>query len=296
MMEVFDEATLRKLDQLTLAAGRVRAGVMKGERRSSKRGTSVEFADYRDYARGDDLRRLDWNVFARLERPIVKLLEEEEDLALHLLLDVSDSMDWPNGESRLNKLHYALRLAGALAYIALQTGDQVSVALLSSSGDREWGPYRGRQTIMSLLHFLDSGQASGITDLNLALANYTMRARRPGLCFLISDLFSPAGYEVGLNSLLARGYEVGVIQLLSPDEAEPSHAGDVKFVDVETQEEAEVSLDGSILALYRQRLDDWRNDIAAHCAGRDIHYVPVVTDLPWEKLVLQILRAKGLIT
>jgi uncharacterized protein (DUF58 family) len=295
MMEVFDEATLRKLEQLTLSAGRVRAGVMKGERRSRKRGTSVEFADYRDYARGDDLRRVDWNVFARLERPFIKLLEEEEDLALHLLIDASESMNWPAGDSELNKLHYALRLAGALAYIGLQTGDRVSVALLNSSGDLEWGPYRGRQTIMSLLHFLEGVRAAGITELNFALSNYAMRARRPGLSFIVSDLFSPAGYEEGLNALQARGHEVGILHLISPDEADPSLDGDVKLVDVETQEDAEVTLDGSILALYRRRLNDWRDEIAAHCAGRDAHYVPVVTDLPWEKLVLQTLRAKGLV-
>ena len=295
-MEIFDESTLRKLEQLTLTAGRVRAGVMKGERRSHKRGTSVEFADYRDYTHGDDLRRLDWNVFARLERPFVKLFEEEEDLALHLLIDASISMDWPAGESHLNKLHYALRLAGALAYIALQTGDQVTVTLLNSSGDLEWGPHRGRQTIMNLLEFLESGRASGITELNLALANYATRARRPGLSFVLSDLFSPAGHEQGLHALQARGHEIGVIHLMSPDEADPALSGDLKLVDVETSEDAEVTLDGSILALYRRRLDDWRSEIAAYCAGRDIHYVPVVTDLPWEKLVLQTLRAKGLIT
>ena len=87
--KLFDEAGLRKLDQLTLTASRVRAGVMKGERRSSRRGTSIEFADYREYTRGDDLRRIDWNVFARLDRPFIKLLEEEEDLAVHVLIDAS---------------------------------------------------------------------------------------------------------------------------------------------------------------------------------------------------------------
>src|SRR4026207_2477449 len=91
---LFDEKTLRKLERLTLVARRARAGRMKGERRSTKRGTSIEFADYRNYARGDDLRRVDWNVFARLDRPFIKLLEEEEDLAVHVLLDASRSMDY----------------------------------------------------------------------------------------------------------------------------------------------------------------------------------------------------------
>ena len=103
--KLFDEKTLRKLEQLSLIANQVRAGAIKGERRSTKRGTSIEFADYRDYTRGDDLRRVDWNIFARLERPFIKLLEEEEDLAVHLLLDSSGSMDWPRDPEAPPDMH-----------------------------------------------------------------------------------------------------------------------------------------------------------------------------------------------
>src|SRR3954465_6927344 len=125
---LFDEKTLRKLERLTLVANRVRAGVMKGERRSSKRGTSIEFADYRDYTRGDDLRRVDWNVYARLERPYIKLLEEEEDLAVHLLVDASQSMDYGGAlEETQHKFRFSQRLAAALAYIALAAGDRLTV-------------------------------------------------------------------------------------------------------------------------------------------------------------------------
>src|SRR5574342_207031 len=114
-MPLFDDKTLRKLDRLALVASQVRAGQSKGERRSTKRGTSIEFADYRDYARGDDLRRVDWNVYARLERPFVKLFEEEEDLAVHVVVDASGSMNWPDGSASAdpraakerNKLQFA---------------------------------------------------------------------------------------------------------------------------------------------------------------------------------------------
>src|SRR5512145_3159558 len=107
---IFDEKTLRKLDRLTLVANKVRAGAIKGERRSSKRGTSIEFADYRNYVRGDDLRRVDWNIYARLQKPFIKLLEDEEDLAVYLLLDSSTSMDWPrSGDHNLHKFLYARR-------------------------------------------------------------------------------------------------------------------------------------------------------------------------------------------
>lgn len=295
-MALFDETTLRKLEQLSLVAAHVRVGLMKGDRRSRKRGSSIEFADYRDYSKGDDLRRLDWNVFARLERPFIKLLEEEEDLAVHLLVDSSGSMNWPeNGEG--NKLQYGLRLAGALGHIGLTAGDQVSVGLLTGrdSGLQRWGPFRGSQNSLRLLQFLELGQATGQTDLNLSLRNYALRGGRPGLLFLISDMFSPAGYKEGLNALQARGFEVGLVHLLSPDEMEPPLAGDLKLVDIETGTDAEITLDPTTLNLYHQRLGEWLKELADYCSGRNVHYIPIVTNLDWEKLVMQILRSKGIV-
>ena len=295
-MKIFDETSLRKLEQLTLVADRVRVGVMKGERRSRKRGTSIEFADYRNYTQGDDLRRLDWNVFARLERPFIKLLEEEEDLGVHLLVDSSLSMDWPDEDAELNKLNYAVRLAGALAHIGLAAGDQVTVTLLRSTGNERWGPYRGRHNTLRLLQFLENGRASGITDLNIALRNYALQSRRPGLLFVLSDLFSPGGYREGLNALQSRGYEVGLLHVLSPDENDPPVGGDVKLVDIETGADAEITLDASTLDMYRERFQEWQSEISAYCQNRGVHYIPITTDYPWDRLVMQTLRAKGLVS
>ncbi|MFZ0547377.1 MAG: DUF58 domain-containing protein [Candidatus Promineifilaceae bacterium] len=295
-MKIFDESSLRKLEQLTLVADRVRVGVMKGERRSRKRGTSIEFADYRNYTRGDDLRRLDWNVFARLERPFIKLLEEEEDLGVHLLVDSSLSMDWPDEDAELNKLNYAVRMAGALAHIGLAAGDQVTVTLMRSTGNDRWGPFRGRHNTLRLLQFLENGRASGITDLNLALRNYALQSRRPGLLFVLSDLFSPSGYREGLNALQSRGYEVGLLHILSPDETDPPIGGDVKLVDIETGADAEITLDNSTVDLYHERFQEWQTEVGAYCQGRGVHYVPITTDYPWDRLVMQTLRAKGLVS
>lgn len=292
-MVIFDNSTLQKLEQLTLVASRVRAGVMKGDRRSRKRGSSIEFADYRDYSKGDDLRRLDWNIYARLERPFVKLLEEEEDLAVHILLDCSASMDWPDDEDEeSNKHQYGLRLAAALGHIALSNSDRTTVSLMSGERFRRWGPHRGGRHSFRLLQFLESADARGETDLNRALRNYGLRATRPGLLFLISDMLSPLGYEEGIDILGSRGYEIGVIHLLSPDEMDPPHGGDLKLVDIETGEDAEISLDASTLQLYQARLEGWLGDIGRFCSQRNIHYVPVVTKTPWEKLVLQTLRLR----
>lgn len=297
-VNLFDEKTLRKLEQLTLVTHRVRAGMMRGERRSTKHGASVEFADYRDYTRGDDLRRLDWNVYARLERPFIKLLEEEEDLTVHLLVDASQSMDWPPssaGEER-HKFRYALRLAGALGYIGLSTGDRVAVTLLSGNGlVGRWGPFRSHGQTLGLLGWLGAQQPGGITDLNAALRNYALRGGRPGLALLISDMFSPSGYHDGLTALLGRGHEVGLIHLLSPDEVEPDLAGDLRLIDSETGAGQDVSVDAAMRNLYARRLRQWRDNIAARCLARGVHYVAVETGTPWENVILFALRRAGVV-
>ena len=293
-MSLLDDTTLRKLDRMTLVASRVRAGAIKGDRRSTKHGTSIEFADYRDYVRGDDLRRVDWNVYARLNRPYVKLLEEEEDLAVHLLVDASRSMDWGEGEE--NKFRYALRTTAALGYIALTGGDWLTVSLLHDSRRPvQFGPHRGRGHTLRLFSFLEQQETGGQTDLTAELREYALAARRPGLAYLLSDLFSPNGYREGLSQLQGRGHEVGVFHLLSPDELDPPLAGDLRLIDVEIGTGQEVTLDGALRDLYRRRVNAWRDETQAFCLKRDIHYIAVETSVTWEELVLQGLRRRGLV-
>lgn len=300
MTALFDETTLRKLEQLTLIAHKVRAGVMKGERRSTKHGTSIEFADYRDYTRGDDLRRLDWNVYARLDKPFIKLLEEEEDLTVHVLLDGSESMDWPPrdvpGPADWHKFRYGQRLAGALAHIGLSTGDRVSVSLLRDNrlADR-WGPYRTRGRTFGLLNWLENQQPGGTTELNAALKDVGLRGGRPGLALIITDMFSPGGYTDGLTALLGRGYEVALIHLLSPDEISPELAGDLRLIDSETGVGQDVTIDPPMRELYAQRVRQWRDEIAAYTLSRGVHYVSAETGTPWESVILYALRRAGVV-
>ncbi len=291
---IIDESTLRKLNQVSLIASKVRAGAIKGERRSTKRGTSIEFADYRDYTPGDDLRRLDWNVYARLERPFTKLLEEEEDLAVHILVDGSKSMDW--GEGDQNKFLYALRLTAALGTIALSAGDNLSIAILyAGTRQPQFGPSRGQGQMMRLFSFLDMHKAEGITNLNVSLHGYTLTARRAGLVFLISDLFSPGDNQSGLWQLLARGHEVVLLHVLNPDELDPPLAGDLRLIDVETGQAQEVSLDGGIRTLYRRKVESWLDEIQVECHKRGVRYIPINTAQPWDDIVLLGLRKAGVL-
>ncbi|HET90629.1 MAG TPA: DUF58 domain-containing protein [Chloroflexi bacterium] len=306
---LLDAVLLPRLEQLSLVARRVRAGQSVGERRSTKRGSSVEFADYRDYARGDDLRRVDWNIYARLERPYVKLFEEEEDLLVHILLDGSGSMDWGAGGDKEtketrgqgdgeNKWLYAQRTAAVLGYVALTSGDRLTVVnlqSLSSAPSPQFGPLGGRGQVLRLFAWLAGQSAEGTTDLNAALRTYAISGGRAGLVMLISDLFSPPGYLEGLTALAARGHEVVVIHVLSPDEVDPPLGGDLRLLDVETGDPQEVTIDGGLRSLYRCRLEAWRDEIRAACRARDVHYVPVVTDIPSERVVLYDLRRAGVV-
>lgn len=298
---LFDEATLRKLDRLSLVANRVRTGTTKGERRSKKRGTSIEFADYRNYTRGDDLRRVDWNVYARLDRPFIKLFEEEEDLAVHILIDASASMDWPQagdsgGNIEHHKFRFAQRIAAGLAYIALGSGDYTSVTALYGPGQNvTWGPYRGRGRSLRLLDFIGELQPIGELDLNAAMKDYVMRYPRPGLALLISDLLTPRGFEDGFSALQSVGNEVGVIHILSPDEVDPQLAGDLQLIDIESGLPQDLTVDSAMRELYTKRLLAWRNDIMAHCLKRGIHYATMDTAVSWEEVILFELRRLGVV-
>lgn len=291
------ESVRRRLEPLMLVARKVRAGAIKGDRRSIKRGASIEFADYRNYAAGDDLRQLDWNIYARLERPYIKLLEDEEDLAVHLILDASASMDFPpEGEADQHKLLYAKRILAGLAYISLTSNDRLVVTAVNDRGAATFGPTRGRAQGIAALRFIGDIEAAGLTDLDTALADYALRARRPGLTLVISDMFSYEGrFLEGLNALLSRGHEVGFAHVLAPEELRPPVIGDLSLIDVETAVKQEVTLDGTMLGIYQRRVAAWRDEIRGECLRRGAHYFPLATDVAWERLILSDMRRVGLV-
>lgn len=294
---LFDEKTRRKLEQVMLMSSRVRAGAMKGERRSTKRGTSIEFADYRNYTRGDDLRRLDWNIYARLQRPYIKLLEDEEDLAVHIILDTSASMDWPQDDSPFdqNKFVFARRLAAGLAYTSLTTNDRMLLTAVSDSGVQSFGPARGRARGIAMLDFVGNLTPRGVTDLNAVLKDYALRSSRPGLLFIISDMFSPSGHLDGVRALMGKGYEVVVLHVLSPDEVDPTLNGDLRLVDTETGTPQEVTVDAAMREIYTLRLNTWRDEIRLEIMRRGGHYLFTETSGAWEKIILQDMRRLGLL-
>lgn len=288
---VFDEAFLRQLERLLILMKVPVRGGLKGGRRSTKRGQSVEFADYRDYTLGDDLRQLDWNILARLERLFVKLYIEEEDVTVSLLVDASASM----AAGRPPKLLFAKRAAAALGYIALASEDRVVVSALAGRTSRRMAALRGSGRLFRLLANLSTIEAApGPTDLLAATRHALAGLTGRGIVVLCSDLFDPAADRV-VRDLAASGAEVVVLHVLAPDEIEPVLAGDLRLVDAETGEGVDVTVDLPVLDAYRQRLAAWRDGLAAVAARRRVSYVPLASDLPIAELVFAELRRRRIL-
>jgi uncharacterized protein (DUF58 family) len=288
-LSLFTPEFLAQLERLSLASRRTFRGRVKGERRSPRKGQSVEFSDYRAYGHGDDLRYVDWNIYGRTDRLHVKLFVDEEDLCLHLLVDASSSMDF----GRPTKLSYAVRLAAALGFVGLVNLERVGVGVLREQVAEGWPPARGRNQFMGLADFLANVQPGGRTSLNAGLANYAMRARDAGLAVVMSDLLDPEGYEAGLRALLERRFDIHVVHLLAPDEMNPEFGGDLRLVDSETGEIRELSVDGDALRAYRRRLHDFLERLETFCRTKEIGYHRVITDTPVEGFVLS--QLKGLV-
>jgi uncharacterized protein (DUF58 family) len=286
----FTPEFLGQLERLTLLSRRTFRGSVKGERRSPRRGHSVEFADYRAYGHGDDLRYVDWNIYGRLDRLHVKLFVDEEDLCLHLLVDASASM----GFGAPSKLHYAVRLAAALGFVGLVNHERVGLGVLRERVAEGWPPTRGRAQILPMMDFLADVRASGGTSLDDGLGNYAKRARESGLVVVISDLLDPAGYERGVRALLERRFDVHLVHLLDPEEMNPTLGGDLRLIDSETGELRDLTVDGEALRGYRDRLRQFLDRVETFCRSHEIGYHRVVTDTPVEAFVVAQLRGRML--
>ncbi len=285
---VFDEAFLRQLERLLLLMRSPVRGGLKGGRRSVKRGQSVEFADYREYALGDDLRQLDWNVYARLEKLFVKLFIEEEDVTVTLLLDASASM----ASGRPEKLLFAKRAAAALGYIALASEDRVTVSVIAGRASRRRGGLRGSGRVFRLLSDLSAVEpAVGPTDLVAAARHAAAQLTGRGVVVLLSDLLDPAADRV-IRELAATGSELVIIHVLSPDELDPALEGDLRLVDSETGDRVDVTADLGTLDAYKTRLAAWKQGFADLAARRRASYVDLSSDTNLAELMFAELRRR----
>jgi uncharacterized protein (DUF58 family) len=280
---------LRKLERLAIGAKRVRLGHARGERKSKRKGSSVEFADYRDYVQGDDLRHIDWNIFGRLDSLYLKLFQEQEDLTVNLLVDASKSMQFGSP----SKIAFARKAAAAIAYIGLVSNDRVSAEAFGDSTSR-LAPCSGKASTRKLLHYFASIEASGSTDLEAACRAHLIQNRSRGVTVILSDFLDEAGFEGSLKRLAQTGSEVYVIHVLAPDEIDPSVIGDLKLMDCETGSHTEISVSPALLKRYRKNVTGFTESIRAYCLARGMSYVLAPSDTPFERLTLEMLRRSGL--
>jgi uncharacterized protein (DUF58 family) len=284
-------AQIKKLDALSLNARRAFTGASKGEKRSTKRGSSVEFADFRAYYHGDDVRRIDWNAYARFDKLFLKMFLEEEDLDITLLVDGSLSM----GFGTPTKLRAASEIAAAVGYIGLVNFDRVSASVYDTTLRNQMPPQRGKTGVGTLLKFWEQPVAGGTVDFANVTRRLALQAKRSGIAIVISDFLYPEGYETGLKTLAARGYETTVIQLLSREELEPTLFGDLKLVDAEDGSIREISVTDSLLRAYKKNVENYTGNLRAFCLRYGMNYMLVSNDTPLEVVVTRMLRSTGVV-
>lgn len=289
--DLLTPALLNQLERLELVTRKIFRGQLKGERRSKRKGQSVEFADFRNYVPGDDLRLLDWNLYARLDKLIIKLFLEEEDLHFYTLIDASMSMDF--GEP--TKLQYAKQLAAALGFVGLVRADRVRIETLGQTPSERSPVLRGRHNVWRMIEQLEAIDAGETVSLAEGVKNFCLRNSGRGIVLLLSDMMDKSGYEPALRYLMSHDMDCYVIQILSQEELEPDVKGDLKLVDCEDQDEAEITVSAPLLARYDRTLKAFTSGVREFCNRRGMNYLLANTQTPVEQLVAQHLRRRGLV-
>ncbi len=288
--ELLPPKLLARLERMELVSRKVFRGRLKGERRSKRKGQSVEFADFRNYVPGDDLRFVDWNLYARLDKLYLKLFLEEEDLHVYFLVDASPSMNF--GEP--TKFFAAKQVAAALAFVGMCRGDRVRIEFLGR--ENKTSPVlRGRSQLWRMTEFANSIQPNESFELTDAIKRFCLRATGRGIVVLLTDLMDKQGYESALRLLVGQQMDVFVLQMLSPEEMNPELTGDLKLVDCEDSDEAEISVSTAVLKKYKATLATFVDQARRFCAQRGMTYMLTRSDQGADVLVGQYLRERGLV-
>lgn len=288
---MFDLEFLRKLEYLDVVARKLLAGRIRADRLSSRRGTSVEFEDYRNYAVGDDLRYLDWNIFGRLEEFFLKLYKEEENLHLTVLLDTSQSMAF--GE--LDKFLYARQVAAAIAYIGMSNLDDANLCAFGPDLGESMGRMRGKGKVWQMFDFLKALGNEGETDMRRSFRRFISQERRRGVVVVISDLYDREGVIPSLRYLKSRRHELYVIHVVDQQELDPPLRGDLRLVDSENESYRDITVTDALRTRYKTAFEAHARMVESYCRSAEVGYVRALTDVPFQDLVLKILKRGGLV-
>lgn len=287
--KLFDEAFLKKIEYLYIMSKRMFTGRLRSERKTRKAASGIEFVDHRNYAPGDDVKSMDWRVYARTEKLLLRLFEEEEDLYFYFLLDCSASMSLGSP----SKLDYARRVLAALSYIGLSNMDRVSIVPFNSGVVQRMVPCRGKGQIFKIFDFLRSVPSGGNTSLLDACKSFANQTRRRGVAVVLSDFYSPEGFEAGLSALQYGQFECYALQLTDPAELQAKLRGDLELIDCESSQSRQITVTPRLLERYREAHAALCREIEAYCTKRGMLYFNVATTEPFEDLILKIFRAGG---
>jgi len=282
---------MARLDALDLFSRKMLQGKLQGERRSKKRGAGVEFADHRQYVAGDDLRHVDWNIFGRLDQLFLKVFLVEQDLSVQIVLDVSAS----TGTGEPGKSLAIRRLGAALAYVGLVNNNRVTLATFADGLVGHLPNLRGRNYLPRMAEFLLTAEPEGPSRFDKACRQLTAARAGAGLMIVVSDFLFKEGYEEALRRLISRHWDLYVIQMLSPQELAPELTGDLKLIDVEDLDGAEITASAALLDYYKRNLAAYCNELRAFCRRRGATYALTNSGEPIEPLLLNYLRRRGLL-
>lgn len=287
--DLFDDDFQRRLETLAIVSRRVFAGRMRAERRTKKRGSGIEFADHREYVPGDDFRFIDWGIYQRFGRLLVRLYEEEEDLSIYFLVDCSSSMAFGGAK----KFDQARRLTAALAYVGLANLDRVTIVGLADEVVARMPTTRGKARIFKVFQFLRDLEPTGRTDLGEALRTFVAQHKRRGLAVLVSDLYDPAGFERGINVLRYNKFEPYVLHVVDPNETKLALSGDVRVYDCETGDEREVTITPQLLQRMQEAYRTYAEAIERFCTKNQVPYFRADVETHFDELILQVFRRGG---
>ncbi len=287
MSELFPSDFLTRLEYLSLVSRRVFRGSLLAQRRSRRHGGGIEFADHRQYTPGDDVRDLDWTIYARFGDLLLKRFHEEQDLHVGFLLDCSRSMDF----GRPTKFDLARQVTAALAYIALSDFDRVTVLGYGPDVTRRFPLTRGRARILPLMKFLEHlPLADGVASTAAAVRQLLHSPKQTGLVVVISDLYDPDGFETALDQLRYRGTDLLVVQLHAAEEAAPSLLGDARLVDTETGTTLHVTVTEQMQAEYRQQFESHQRAVRNYCLRHHLGCMQAASHTAYDELVMQMMK------
>ncbi len=286
LTDLLDPVFMSRLDTLDVMSRKILQGKLQGERRSKRRGQSVEFADHRPYVAGDDLRFVDWNVYGRLEQLFLKLYLEEQDLTVHIVADASASMSFGEPSKEL----FIKKLTAALGYVSLVNNNRVTISFIADGVTVQLANMRGRNYLNNMAECLLTTECDGPSNFDDACRQLAAGRIGSGVMVVLSDFLFKEGYDSGLRRLIGRQYDLYAIQVLCPQELSPDLSGELKLIDIEDADAAEITVSAALSKYYKRNLTAYCNELKGFCTRRGAVYVLANSADSVESLVLNYLR------